>query len=178
MNTISPTESVRQALEVFVITLKVCDAINSGRWTADALKEHVTYKGEKESLWVPIHHHEVTQEGLKSWGDAVLYYSSIMLAIAADEALNRHFGNQPLEEPDLQRRAARCIVYMIRCTGAHQPIRPIWVCKGPYNQVFEVPYLNVRLDCPSVDGQPVKASDFGGWSKLKMLVEFCMQGVS
>ncbi len=177
MKQLSPAESIHAALEVFIISLKVSDAIDKEVWDASALKKHVTWKGKTEPLLVPIHHHKVTTEELKMWTHNQQYYAAAMLAIATDNAVKRFYKNEPWEDPDSERRAARCILYMIRCSAAHNPIRPIWKCTPKYNQVFEVASLNMKLDCPALNGKPVKASDYGGWSKLKMLVDFCLDGL-
>ncbi len=177
MNLVQPVsakESIHAALEGFIIALKVSDAVDQERWNADELKKHMQFRGQGEPLWIAIHHHKVSQEELRLWADNMVYYTAAKLAISTDSALDEVFGPDRPKDPDPERRAAICIIYMIRCSSAHNSIRPTWQCNPPYNQSFEVLSVGVKLDCASLHGKPVKASHYAGWVKFKLLVDYCL----
>jgi hypothetical protein len=136
------------------------------------------FKGKDEPLGIPIHHHQVSDGELKTWAETMVFSATVIVAIAADEALRRKFYGNPYDDPDFERRAVRSIMYMIRCAVAHNPVRPVWQCKSHYLQTFEIPALRIKLDCASVDGKQVHASDYGGWDKFKRLADRCLERVS
>ena len=179
MNALTPAESIRLAKDHLIIAMKVGDAIENDVWDAEVLKKHMLFKGKSEELYIPLHHRKVSTEELKSWAKDQGYYAAAMMAISTDEALEKTFGNNRLSDPDPERRAARCIMFLIRCTAAHTPLRPIWDIRWKYReQVFEVRSIGVTLDCPAVNGKPIKASDYGGWTKFVMLVDYCLKLVN
>ena len=165
--------SIDAAIEVFIISLKVRDAITHGRWDIGSLVEklplHMKFKGETENTWLRIHHRKIDTEDLKLWADNQEYYAIAMLIVAVDTALEKAFGRNIKSDSDIERRALRAITYMLRCAHAHNPIHPVWVCRGDYRKTFEVPSLGLKLEGARLHGKPVESSDYGGWSKLKLL---------
>ena len=166
------------ALDGFITALKVAEAIANERWDVNVMPVHMLYRGEGEPIFVPFHHHQVTLDELKTWAEGMEFTIASMLIIAMDSALKETFGAHPLNDPDVERRAVRCIIYLIRCSSAHDPIRPVWNISSGYNRVWEVPSLGIHLNGPAVNAIPVKASHYGGWSKLKTMTDYVLNQLS
>jgi hypothetical protein len=174
----SPRESLNAAINQFVIALEVGNAIHEKRWEADELKENMLFKGTSESLYIPIRRYKISNEGLKVWAEGIVYSAILVMCIAANEALERTFSGHPYDDPDSERKAIRCIMYMIRCAWAHNPVRPTWQCKSRYQQTFEIPSLNIKLSFADLNGKGMTVSDLGGWSKIILLADRCLELVS
>ena len=80
------TGSIDAAMEVFITSLKVRDAIWHGRWDIGSLIEklplHMKFKGETENMWLLICHRKIDTEDLKLWADNQEYYAIAMLTVA------------------------------------------------------------------------------------------------
>lgn len=170
-----PVEQIRAAWEEFVVALKVSSMIRTGKWHADQLPTHMQFHGEPDPLWTVIHHRRITQDQFLAWASDIVYSTGLLVITAVDEALARKFGVGRVDDENLQRKNARCIVYVIRCAGAHNPVRPRWQFNPPYRKVWELPALGISLDGAALDGKLLLASHFGGWMKFKMLVEHSMR---
>lgn len=166
-----PSEAIANAMETLVITVKVSDAIESGRWNAMDLKPHVIFRGTGEPLWMPIHQGELTDKDLHSWTNNVTYYCLGVLLITLEDALNGTFGTDPLGDSDVERRSIRCVVHILRSHFAHHAVRPRWHIKDRYARRWEIPSIGLSLDGPALDGQPVRSSDYGGWTKVLLLAD-------
>ena len=108
----------------------------------------------------------------------MVYSMAAMVTLAADEALCQKFKDHRYEDPDLERRAVRCLMYMIRCAIAHGPVNPKWECHPRYRQTFEIPPLGIKIDLASLNEQPWQPRHFGGWTKFKLLADRCLELVS
>ena len=86
MNQISEKRRIGMALDMFIIALKAAEAIDNEVWKANVLSKHIKFKGQSEEQWTTMHHHIVTQEELKDWGDNILYYAASALSVTIDEA--------------------------------------------------------------------------------------------
>jgi hypothetical protein len=124
----SPRELLYAAIDQFVVALKVGDAIHRHRWKAEELKKDMLFKGTSENQYILIRHYKLNDEDLKDWAETIVYSAAEIVALAADEALRRMCGDKPYDDPDSERKATRCIMYMIRCAWAHDPVRPVWQC--------------------------------------------------
>lgn len=178
MQELKPKQKVEGAINAFVIALKVGDAIGDDRFLADSLKTHMLFKGQSDEIWIPIHHREVAQDEFNTWSNDCAYFFAGIMAITIDTALKAEFGEHILQDPDAERKAARVIMYQIRNTVAHDPIRPRWVVSPGFMQVWEVRSVGLTLDCPSINGQPVTARHHGGWGKLWMLANWLSDQMS
>ena len=104
--------------------------------------------------------------------------AALMIAvIATDSALTDCFAKgenkEPYNDSDSERRAARCIIHMIRCAFAHQPLEPKWNVTGDeYKNVFTVKSLNFSLDTRTLNGKSLDQDTFP-WFQVIDLMEFC-----
>lgn len=106
------------------------------------------------------------------------------LAIAViliDSVLENRFGAKPLEDTDIERKAARCIIHKLRCAYAHNPLEPNWEefpQKSPYRRVFSIPSINYSLDLAQLSGKPLDYMGLLNWFKLLDLMDYCAGLVS
>jgi hypothetical protein len=164
-------------IDDFVVALKVGDTIRIGRWKANDLPANMWFGG-KSGCKIRIPHYQISNQELKAWAQRMVYSIIQIVAIAGHEALKRKFPGEPYDDPDMERRAVRCIMYMIRCAYAHDPIQPVWECKNHYRQTFAIPSLDIMLGCANLNGKRVDPSHFGEWHKLKLLADRCLELVS
>ena len=179
MTILTAIQKIELAKDIFIISLKVDEAVRDELWDADDLKPHMMFKGETDKLYRPLHHRKVSQESLKSWANAQVYYSLVMLSIETNDALEKKFGKDRLNDSDAELGAARSIMFLVRTMDAHSPIRPVWNIQNPkYLKVFEIPSLGLSLDGPAIQGKPVKASHYGGWNGFLDLVDYCVKSLT
>jgi hypothetical protein len=175
---ITPADRIRAARELFVIAAKAVIAIGDGTWKPDDLKTHLKIKGESDAEFFEVRHHRVGSDELKVWAWNMHYATIVVLATEVDAALKESIGKHILQDPERERRAARAVMYMIRCSVAHGPIRPVWECSPGYAKVWDVPSAGLSVDLTNLNGQRVRADIHGGWTGFLKLVEYCLQQVS
>ena len=93
--------------------------------------------------------------------------------IQLDKVLADQFNGARYKDTDPERRAARCVVYMLRCAFAHNPLMPDWNITNPgYAQNFAIPAARFSLDLTNANG---KSLDGGGldWFGLLDLFDYC-----
>lgn len=97
--------------------------------------------------------------------------------IQADSSLEKKFklsAHNCLLDQDAPYRDLRCIVYMLRCSCAHNPVNPTWeVGKSFQGQSFQIQSLNISLDTLGKHGASAEVvSDLGGWNKALDLISY------
>ncbi len=97
--------------------------------------------------------------------------------IQADSSLEKKFKSNAhscLSDSEAPYRDLRCIVYMLRCSCAHNPVNPTWeVGKSFQNQHFQIPDLNIFLDTSDKHGTSAEVvDDLGGWNKALDLISY------
>ncbi len=109
---------------------------------------------------------------LESWANNVMASTLGTLAMAAEGALEAKFGTngKAYEDKDSNRRAVRCIWYMIRCAFAH-PSKgtPTWSCNKDYQDVFKV--NSITIDTRALNGQVFSIAHLGGWENIPVLLQ-------
>ena len=112
----------------------------------------------------------------RSFKIMVLNQLRAALAIATiqiDTVLTEYFRNNPYQDIDPERKAARCIIYMIRCAFAHNPLEAKWEVRNQdYSGVFSVSSINFTLDTTNLDGRPLDDANIN-WYTLLDLMEYC-----
>ncbi len=94
-------------------------------------------------------------------------------ALQTNRALEFLYGDNPINDPDSDLQAARCIIYLISETVAADLMAPVWICPPEYRRPFTVEPADFLLDAAALDGQPVGWEDFGGMDKYLALLDFC-----
>ena len=96
-------------------------------------------------------------------------------ALAASQAhrsLEHAFGGSPINEPDPELRAARCIAYLVGRAVDRNLLAPVWDCPARYRGTFEIPTISLVLDASNLDGHPLSWEDLGGLEKCLALLGF------
>lgn len=93
--------------------------------------------------------------------------------IQLDKVLADHFVASRYKDPDPERRAARCAVYMLRCAFAHNPLEPTWnVTRAEYAQKFVIPAAGFSIDTTTAHGKPLDSTGLN-WFGLLDLFDYC-----
>jgi hypothetical protein len=90
-------------------------------------------------------------------------------AIAVDTLLAARFKGKPYQDPNPDRRAVRCAVYMIRCAFAHNPISPKWQANCEYREIFSIPSIGYSLDARNIDGKSLGNVGFSWFEGIDLL---------
>ena len=98
-------------------------------------------------------------------------------ALQANRALESLYGNSPIQDPDSDLQAARCILYLISRTVDADLMAPVWVCPPEYRRTFTVGPADFHLDAAALEGKEVCWDDFGGMDQYLALLEFCGNSV-
>ncbi len=145
--------------------LKYTDLPTGFNWTIDGETRYFK--------WAPR-----TEKGFRIWVLNQLRAALAIAAIQIDSVLSDYFCNKPHEDTIHERRAARCIMYMIRCAFAHNPLEPKWNVTGrSYADVFTVPSASFTLDTRGLNGKPIDEKGIN-WFKLFDLMDYCATLVS
>ena len=168
---IQPKEQVTIARNHYCANLLMVAAIQGDFIKAEQLPEIIdlTIEGETRRLeW-----QNRSQANLHSDAENNLRAALGVAAVQIDDVMSRHFGNKPYADKDEERRAARCIVYMVRCAFAHNPIQPRWeVRDGRYVDDFYVPSVGIRLDTRQLHDKPLRIG-LPNWFKFIDLFNYC-----
>lgn len=104
--------------------------------------------------------------------------SSFAFAVLqAQMTLQQVFPTSPLQEPDPDLRAARCVILLLEASLRGSLLNPVWDCPPAYRESFEVSPVSFVLDATGIDGQPVAWEQFGGLEKFVALLGYCADWV-
>jgi hypothetical protein len=166
---VTPKALIRTARDNFYFAVIQWAAMENQRFRYTDLPNEVNWTIEGETRHLK---REVRSE--VGFRKLVLNQLRAALAISVleiDSVLADYFGNKPYVDPNDERRAARCIIYMIRCAFAHNPLEPKWNVTGDhYKGVFTVPSANFTLDTRDINGKPL---DQVNWFGLLDLMDYC-----
>jgi hypothetical protein len=93
-------------------------------------------------------------------------------AMLTQRTLDLVLGPSPLQETDPDLRAARCAIYLLSSALSQGMLSPVWHCKGPFRDRFEVKTISLVLDASVLDGKPVFWEDIGGLEKYLELLAY------
>ena len=114
-----------------------------------------------------------SDRGIKTLVINQLRAALAIATIQIDTVLTEYFGNQPYQDAEPERKSVRCIIYMIRCAFAHNPLEPKWEVRNQnYSRVFSVPSINFTLNATNLDGRPLDDANIN-WCILLDLMEYC-----
>jgi hypothetical protein len=87
-------------------------------------------------------------------------FTSIVLDLSLDA-----IGIERNPKDNSEKGMIRNLIYMIRCSYAHDMMHPKWEVKGDFRKVLKVPLTNCQLeiDLTEKHGQPFDFSDIGGF---------------
>jgi hypothetical protein len=94
--------------------------------------------------------------------------------IAFDESLHDLFGDRPTN-PDNDINSLRIIVYMMRCSFAHNPAEPKWEIHETFQKMVKIQEIDFTIDFSQLDGIPVKYEHHGGSKGLMDLMSYCLK---
>ena len=166
-----PYAQIKTAKENLLLAAAEWAAVKNGLITKKNLPDVVNWtldSGETVNITTTVENSQLE-----------LYFTNQLRAafaisyIQADTALEQVFGKQRLEDEDSDRRASRCIIYMLRCSLAHNPLEPVWVCNRGFRECFSVKAIDFTLDIRNLDGEPVSWEQFGGIPKYFGLLDYC-----
>ena len=167
----TPKALIREARKNFWFAVMQWGAVENGHFWYRNLPSKVnwTIEGETRNL-------EWYRRSDKGFKTLVLNQLRAALGIATiqiDSVLTDYFCNKPYLDTDPDRKAARCIIYMIRCAFAHNPLEAKWEIKNQeYSGVFSVPSINFTLDTTNLDGRPLDDANMN-WFRLFDLMDYC-----
>lgn len=167
----TPEALIREAQKNFFFAFFQWTAMENGIFKYSNLPNKSSWTVEGETRVV-----EWTNQTEKGFQTQILNQLRAALAIAViqtDTVLSDYYKSkgQPYQDTDQERRATRCIIYMIRCAFAHNPLEPKWEVKSDnYKDVFKVPSVRFTLDTRELHGKPF---DDINWFRLLDLIEYC-----
>lgn len=97
--------------------------------------------------------------------------------IAFDEALLDLFGKRPARDNN-DLNSLRMIIYMMRCSIAHDPAEPKWEIRHPkYKKLIKINEINFKIDFTDLDGKIVIFEHHDGSSGLSKLMDYCLKTI-
>ncbi len=100
--------------------------------------------------------------------------------IALNSALEQAFRGRPEKESSESLRAARVIVYNLRCAFAHTPHEPIWEINNPiYRDTWTIktPIFYMQLDFNILNSKEFVIDQIGGWQGFFALFHYCIEQI-
>lgn len=122
--------------------------------------------------------HPFSSDDLTDWAQNVRMALLSMWILMVDQGLEDRHGKYRLEDTDEERRAARSVIYQMRCAVAHSSYAPSWKVRAGYKRSFTISRLpsgRLTLDFCKLNGQPFKPSQFGGWYRVIDLLKYVQQ---
>ncbi len=169
----TPAVRIREAKKNFWFAALQWAAMKNNRFRYSCLPNGFNWTIEGETRLIKWTRSE---EGFRTQVTNQLRAALAVLVVETDSSLTDHFlGEQPHEDRDDERRAARCIIYMLRCAFAHHPLQPTWnVTNDKYKgKFFVVPPVDFKLDTMGLHGKPLDVEDLN-WFKLLDLIDHCI----
>ncbi|MFC1937578.1 hypothetical protein ACFLWY_03355 [Chloroflexota bacterium] len=171
-----PEALIRTARDNFFFAALQWAAMENGRFKYTDLPTGFNWTIDGETRYLKWEHR--TEKGFRVWVLNQLRAALAVAAIQIDSVLRDYFGNEPYQDTDHERRAARCIMYMIRCAFAHNPLEPKWEVRGKhYADVFSVASANFTLNTGGLNGKSLDDANIN-WFKLLDLMDCCATLVS
>ena len=96
--------------------------------------------------------------------------------IAFDEVLLDLFGNRPTE-PDNDINSLRIIIYMMRCSFAHNPAEPKWEIHPSFQKLVKIQEISFAIDFSQLNNRLVKFKHHGGSKGLMNLMSYCLNTI-
>jgi hypothetical protein len=119
---------------------------------------------------------------IKTWSYNLANIAKGACFVAFDEALDSIYGgkgNDFPKEGDLntEQGKLRILVYMIRCSFAHNPAHPTWQLYGKYAEIgtMKLRDIGFELDMSALNGKTLSDSQLGGFEQLVKLMEHCLE---
>jgi hypothetical protein len=180
----TPIQAIRSAIEMFVFSCFVNDAIGTNRITRSIFSQEVMLQDDGKGLVIK---HGFTDEQLKADGRNLVLMALAATALATDRAMDIVCG---VKDPDdtSELGSARAIMYQIRCAFAHDLLVPIWNTKSKYKHTYRMTVnvarepgtttsRTIELDMSSLGGKHLSLADLGNFGGYMALLEYCFQKV-
>ena len=180
----TPLQAIRSAVELFVFSCFVNDAIGTNRITLNTFNQQTKLEDDGKGLVIK---HRFTDEHLRADGRNLVLMAIASTALATDNAMDIVCGDKnPDDTTDLG--SARAILYQIRCAFAHDLLVPIWKPKSKYMHTYRVTVnvaresdtttpRTIELDMSFLGGKHLSIADFGNFGGYMALLEYCFQKV-
>jgi 7-cyano-7-deazaguanine synthase in queuosine biosynthesis len=124
----TPIQAIRSAVELFVFSCFVNDAIGTNQITLNTFNQQTKLEDDGKGLVIK---HGFTDEQLKMDGRNLVFMAIASTALATDKAMDIVFGKWNADDTS-ELGSARAIVYQIRCAFARDLLVPIWNPKSKY----------------------------------------------
>ena len=92
--------------------------------------------------------------------------------LQAHRTLESVYDGPPLQDPDQDRKAARCAIYLLNNSMRRRMLTPTWSCPLGFRRSFKVGSISFSLDASELDGKTVFWDDFGGLEKYLELLAY------
>ena len=161
------------ARDTWLQTFQVMAAIVEGKLSPPDWPRNITVTTEPGVPGITMSFPE-GESDLEAWANSTMIATFATLAMAADAALEDRFVNEPprLDDSDPDRRALRCIWYMIRCAFAHPSAGvPTWESRGDYQSLLSLPG-SFSIDGTLLHGAPFAIDHLGGWRLVPSFLEY------
>lgn len=180
----TPIQAIKSAIELFVFSCFVNDAINANRITPNTFSQQIKLEDDGKGL---ILSKVFTDDQLKADARNSVFMALASTALATDKALDIVFGDKnPDDISDLG--SARAILYQIRCAFAHDLLVPIWNTKTKYKHTYcitvNVPRESgtmtartIKFHPPSLGDKHLSFADFGNLGGYMGLLQYCLSKV-
>ena len=97
--------------------------------------------------------------------------------IAFDEALSDLFGDAQPIEPNNDINSLRIIIYMMRCSFAHNPAEPKWDIHPRYRTLVKIQEIDFAMDFSHLHGKLVSFKQHDGSEGLMKLMAHCLNTI-
>ena len=111
-------------------------------------------------------------------GDLIRGATNQVRAAFAFSVLQTHrtlesvYDGPPLQDPNQDRKAARCAIYLLNNSMRRGMLTPTWSCPLGFRRNFKVASISFALDASELDGKTVYWDDFGGLEKYLELLAY------
>jgi len=92
--------------------------------------------------------------------------------VQTQRTLESVYDGPPLQDPDQDRKAARCAIYLLNNSMRRGMLTPTWSCPLGFRRSFKVGFISFSLDASELDGKTVFWDDFGGLEKYLELLAY------
>lgn len=180
----TPIQAMRSAVEMFVFSCFLNDAIGANRITLSIFSQQIELQDDGKGLVIK---QGFTDEQLKADARNLVLMALASTALATDKAMDIVCGaKNPDDTSDLG--SARAILYQIRCAFAHDLLVPIWSPKSKYKHTYRVTVnvpresgaatpRTIQLDMPFLGGKHLSIADFGNLGGYWALLQYCFDKV-
>ena len=92
--------------------------------------------------------------------------------VQTQRTLESVYDSPPLQDPDQDRKAARCAIYLLNNSMRRGMLTPTWSCPLGFRRSFKIGFISFSLDASELDGKTVFWDDFGGLEKYLELLAY------